>query len=503
MLGTFGPLPAAKVVGFGLTASSTLATAHAEGVLHQAMSPENLLIDADGLIKVSDFGTAAALAALNNPTESCNEHVAPEVVAGGSPTAAADVYALGSTLYTLLEGRSPLRRTRRELLSTIDRRKLGGEQPKPMTHGDDALLRGLIQDAINPDPLQRPTAVALARHLASLHLAAPFTAEEGPPPPRVGDQVVLPFFAAQVKEADAAAAASPELDSAPMFSSNVAILAGQRLRRERQRNARIAAAVASAAVLLILVAVARRPDSDGSSALSIPARASTTTVTATSLVASAGPAPKQSAATGTTSTSSTSTSSTSTSSTSTTTAADNRLFTPTTDRTGVPPVTVAATAPTVTAPVPTPSATTVATTQTPPPTTSPIAGNTPPVPSQPTITQPPAATAPSTPPPTLVPVVAPPNVGNISVRVLGGGQASFIAPGADRCADSRWQVSGPVSFAQSSGWVDAPAGCWAAAHQFDTAWGNYPALVPGRYTVTLSLRKGSLTNSSSATFDVA
>ena len=103
-----------QVNAIGFAAAQALATAHAEHVLHQALSPENVLIDGDGMAKVADFGIAAFLAASESDAVSHNEHVAPEVVSGGSPTEASDVYALGSTLYTLLEGRAPLRRTKRD-----------------------------------------------------------------------------------------------------------------------------------------------------------------------------------------------------------------------------------------------------------------------------------------------------------------------------------------------------------------------------------------------------
>src|SRR6266487_254187 len=86
--------------------------AHALGLVHGALKPQQVVLDPDGQPVVTDFG----LAALRWPppdgvtvavTERDAAYAAPELVAGGHPTAAADRYAFATIAYELLAGRRP------------------------------------------------------------------------------------------------------------------------------------------------------------------------------------------------------------------------------------------------------------------------------------------------------------------------------------------------------------------------------------------------------------
>jgi hypothetical protein len=77
---------------------------------------------------------------------------------------------------------------------------------------------------------------------------------------------------------------------------------------------------------------------------------------------------------------------------------------------------------------------------------------------------------------------------------------SVTAPDADRCADSSWALSGPVTRYHAT---PAPAGCFTAAHAYDTRWFNGADLPPGSYSVSLTVTRNGLSSTTSRTFDIA
>jgi eukaryotic-like serine/threonine-protein kinase len=106
-----GPLPTERVLDIGMRLADALGFAHEAGVLHRDIKPANVLIDAFGAVKLADFGLAAILDAPGESTITMGalspSYAAPEVFAWGAPSAAADVYSLAATLYTLATGQLP------------------------------------------------------------------------------------------------------------------------------------------------------------------------------------------------------------------------------------------------------------------------------------------------------------------------------------------------------------------------------------------------------------
>lgn len=105
-----GPLDADIVAALGEQVASALGEAHAQGIVHRDIKPANILLTADGVAKVTDFGIAKALsgaqATLTNPgtVVGTAAYVAPEQLEGSTVDARADVYALGVVLYECLTG---------------------------------------------------------------------------------------------------------------------------------------------------------------------------------------------------------------------------------------------------------------------------------------------------------------------------------------------------------------------------------------------------------------
>lgn len=108
-----GPLDAATATSLTVEILSALDAAHRSGVIHRDVKPSNVLIDTEGHAKLVDFGIALRLDELAGDLTGTGQHIgtpkymAPEVVSGGPPTPASDVYAVGVMLYEMLAGRPP------------------------------------------------------------------------------------------------------------------------------------------------------------------------------------------------------------------------------------------------------------------------------------------------------------------------------------------------------------------------------------------------------------
>ncbi|MGH3268399.1 MAG: serine/threonine-protein kinase, partial [Trebonia sp.] len=89
-------------------AAAGLDAAHRIGLVHRDVKPGNILIGADGLVKITDFGIAhaAGSAPITGPglVMGTTQYMAPERIAGGQATPASDLYALGILIYECLTG---------------------------------------------------------------------------------------------------------------------------------------------------------------------------------------------------------------------------------------------------------------------------------------------------------------------------------------------------------------------------------------------------------------
>ena len=110
--GRVEPREAARI---GLWVLRALGAAHAAGVLHRDIKPGNVLLGRDGRVLLTDFGIAQiegdTTITRTGEVVGSVDYLAPERVRGHDPGPSSDLWALGATLYTAVEGRSPFRRT--------------------------------------------------------------------------------------------------------------------------------------------------------------------------------------------------------------------------------------------------------------------------------------------------------------------------------------------------------------------------------------------------------
>ena len=107
-----GPLPVGRALALAYQAARGLAFAHQHGVVHRDVKPHNVLIDAEGTAKVTDFGIARSVEREDGITETgtvlgTSDYLAPEQAAGQRVDACSDQYSLGALLYELLAGDVP------------------------------------------------------------------------------------------------------------------------------------------------------------------------------------------------------------------------------------------------------------------------------------------------------------------------------------------------------------------------------------------------------------
>lgn len=111
ILNETGSLSVDEALSVAAQICSGLAHAHASGIIHRDVKPQNILITRTGQVKVADFGIARALGAASNTGKSVvvgsASYLSPEQVKDGVVSAASDLYSLGIVLYEMLTGQVP------------------------------------------------------------------------------------------------------------------------------------------------------------------------------------------------------------------------------------------------------------------------------------------------------------------------------------------------------------------------------------------------------------
>ncbi|MFD8818723.1 serine/threonine-protein kinase [Streptomyces sp. NPDC059627] len=159
--GRIEPREAARI---GLWVLRALRAAHGAGVLHRDVKPGNVLLGRDGRVLLTDFGIAQiegdTTITRTGEVVGSVDYLAPERVRGHDPGPSSDLWALGATLYTAVEGRSPFRRT--SPLTTMQA-VVEDEAADPQLAGP---LEPVITALLRKEPAHRPSPEEVEQMLA-------------------------------------------------------------------------------------------------------------------------------------------------------------------------------------------------------------------------------------------------------------------------------------------------------------------------------------------------
>lgn len=152
-----GPLRIGQAVDIATQVCEAVGYAHRKGIVHCDIKPQNILIQPDGKVKVTDFGIAHAFST-GTPEQrkpwGTPFYVSPELVSGKQQTPASDVYAIGVVLYEILSGRVPFEG---QTAAEIARQHVINAPP-PIEQVNPRVtryLRQVIDRALAKDPAQR------------------------------------------------------------------------------------------------------------------------------------------------------------------------------------------------------------------------------------------------------------------------------------------------------------------------------------------------------------
>jgi eukaryotic-like serine/threonine-protein kinase len=107
------PLDAATALAYAIEIARALAAAHAHGIVHRDVKPQNVLLSGEGGAKITDFGIARTLTeeglTMDGRVLGTTDYVSPEQALGEAVTGRSDVYSLGVVLYEMLTGSVPFK----------------------------------------------------------------------------------------------------------------------------------------------------------------------------------------------------------------------------------------------------------------------------------------------------------------------------------------------------------------------------------------------------------
>lgn len=285
-------LAPAEVARLGAQVASALGAAHAAGVVHRDVKPGNVLIAEDGTAKITDFGISRVAGDVTLTSTGLfagtPAYLSPEAARGAEPGPASDVFSLGATLYSMVEGGPPFGTLDNEI-ALLHKVATSAATP-PQQAGP---LTGPLGAMLHQDPAQRPSMVQVE---AALRAVAAGVA------PRLDPPTVPAATPAAPPSAQSTAAGPTAAEPGPGTRVGLPSVGSERPARHRKRVAIVVAAVAAAVATGVLLSeiLVRTVGSTGSDTEASVATAGATATSTPSSLPSTAPATTE-AATATTS----------------------------------------------------------------------------------------------------------------------------------------------------------------------------------------------------------
>jgi hypothetical protein len=188
-----GPLGVSATVGIVAQVAAGMAAAHEAGLTGLDVTPANVVLSAEGTVKVTDLGigSLAGSERTGGPGGAAPAYSAPECVAGERRTPSADLYSLGVLADECLRGEPPFTGTPLEL----DAAHMARDRP-PLPGAIPAAVIALIMELTDKDPARRPASAALVAERASALREQVAPPSPGPPAAAVAGPPTLQFPAA-------------------------------------------------------------------------------------------------------------------------------------------------------------------------------------------------------------------------------------------------------------------------------------------------------------------
>ena len=260
LLARMGKLPAAQVLHIVGQAAVALQAAHDAGVVHRDVKPGNVLVQPDGVVKLTDFGIARAMGSIpltrTGTVLGTAHYLSPEQACGEPASPASDVYALGVVAYECLTGRRPFEGESPVQVALAHQR---GDFP-PLPEDLPAPVVGLVMRALAKTPAERaPSAGRFGRTALGIRAALYLDDPSGDPPAHP-----IPPAAATSEEPNAGTGPTNPPGGSPRRPMSV------RRRKRLVRLAQLLGAAAAVAIAIMVVVEAGSSPGSGTTATTPP-----------------------------------------------------------------------------------------------------------------------------------------------------------------------------------------------------------------------------------------